>query len=274
LTASGASGRTPGGRPRTPTIIASVDKALAVLELFVTTGTELSVTRISRELGLNFSTAHHLVSTLAARGYLEQNPVNRHYRLGVHALTLGLAARDSAAVVGIAQPVVEALAAEVNEHVNLALVDGTDTIYVSQVLSSRAIAMFMRLGTRVPMYCTGVGKAVLAFMDEGQAEITAAAGGYRSFTAATARNWQQLNQDLREIRALGYAVDREEREEGVVCVAAPVFNHTGQPCGAVSVSGPSTRIAPRLEPLGVATRSAAARISAKLGYVQPAGSPQ
>jgi DNA-binding IclR family transcriptional regulator len=269
VTTSGSAGRKPGGRARTPTIIASVDRALAVLELFVAKGGELSVTQISRELGLTFSTAHHLVSTLAARGYLEQNPVNRHYRLGVHALTLGLAARDSAALVSIAQPVIEGLAAEVNEHVNLALVDGTDTIYVSQVLSSRAIAMFMRLGTRVPMYCTGVGKAVLAFLTEDRAEVTAAAGGYRPFTAATARSWPQLRQDLREIRTLGYAVDREEREEGVVCVAAPVFDHTGGPCGAVSVSGPSTRIAPRLGQLGAATKSAAARISAKLGFVPP-----
>ena len=150
----------------------------------------------------------------------------------------------------------------------LAVVDDDAAIYVSQVLSARTIAMFMRLGTRVPMYCTGVGKAILAHLAPDQAERAAAPGGYIPYTATTIRDWHELNRELTAIRALGYAVDREEREEGVICVAAPVLDHSNQPCAAVSVSGPSTRMLPQIEQLGGAVRVAAEQISGKLGYMQ------
>lgn len=259
----------PGGKAKTTTI-ASVAKALSILDLFSAKVIELSVTEISNQLGISFPTAHHLVSTMVAKGYLRQNPDNRRYRLGIRCLGIGIAARESISVVGLAQPVIEELAAQVNEHVNLAVVDDDAAIYVSQVLSARTIAMFMRLGTRVPMYCTGVGKAILAHLTPDRAERAAALGGYVSYTATTIRGWDELNRELALIRTLGYAVDREEREEGVVCVAAPILDHGSQPCAAVSVSGPSTRMLPQIEQLGAAVRAAADQISAKLGYMRGA----
>jgi DNA-binding IclR family transcriptional regulator len=261
----GRTGAATGGKPK-PTMIASVAKALSILDLFTVRVTELSVTEISVQLGISFPTAHHLVSTLVAKGYLQQNPANRRYRLGVRCLTIGIAARESISVVGLAQPVIEELAAQVNEHVNLAVVDEDAAIYVSQVLSARTIAMFMRLGTRIPMYCTGVGKAILAHLAPDRAEQVAAIGGYLPYTATTIRDWSELKRELATIRTVGYAVDREEREEGVICVAAPVFDHARQPCAAVSVSGPSTRMLPQLEQLGTAVHAAADLISSKLGY--------
>lgn len=263
----GRGSASPGGKAKT-TIIASVAKALSILDLFSAKITELSVTEISSQLGISFPTAHHLVSTMVAKGYLQQNPDNRRYRLGIRCLTIGIAARESISVVGIAQPVIEELAAQVNEHVNLAVLDDDAAIYVSQVLSARTIAMFMRLGTRVPMYCTGVGKAILAHLAPDRAERAAALGGYVPYTATTIRDWHELSRELATIRTLGYAVDREEREEGVICVAAPVLDHANQPCAAVSVSGPSTRMLPQIEQLGGAVRSAAEQISGKLGYVR------
>lgn len=252
-----------------PTTIASVKKALAILDLFAGVsdrGGQLGVTEISRQLGYAFATTHHLVATLANSQYLDQDPQTRRYRLGVRALVLGLAARESLSLVGLAQPVIEDLAETVNEHVNLAILDGSETIYVSQVLSSRTIAMFMRLGTKVPMHCTGVGKAILAYLPPDQAERLAGAHAYQAFTSSTLTSWRVLQPELASVRCVGYAVDRGEREEGVLCVAAPVFDHNGRPCAAISVSGPSTRMDGKVAALGGAAKAAAAVLSAKLGH--------
>lgn len=251
------------------TMVGSVEKALSILDVFVDRRRALGVTEVSKALGLNFSTTHHLVSTLCGCGYLEQDPATRKYRLGLKALEAGLAAQESFALLERARPILRELAASTNENVNLGVLDRAEVVYIEQAASSRTIAMFTRLGARVPLYCTGVGKVYLSAMGLEEARAIAESQGWRRYTGNTLADWPSLERDLAATRKRGYAMDREEREEGVACVAAPVRDFTQQVCAAISVSGPAGRILPRAQDLAAATVAAAGDISVALGYPGP-----
>lgn len=247
-------------------MIKSVVKALSILDLFVSTRQPLSATAISRETGLNFSTTHHLVATLRECGYLEQDAASRRYRLGPRALQLALAAEDLLELPERARPVLRELALRVRESANIAVLDGGEVVYVGQASSPAPIRMFTRIGARAPVHCTGVGKVFLAFRPEEEAMVLASASGYTRFTNTTITEWQSLRQELQRIREQGWSVDREEREEGVACVAAPVRDASGSVCAALSVSGPAGRILQRLGSLSSEVTRAAQRLSLDLGH--------
>ncbi|MEW6523866.1 MAG: IclR family transcriptional regulator [Bacillota bacterium] len=251
---------------RKPTRIGSVEKALAILDLLVERRAPAGVTEISRTLGFTFSTTHHLISTLRASGYLDQDPATRKYRLGLGALRLGLVAPDFFDLHSRAGPVLQELALEVNESANLAIFDHLEVVYIQQASSSRPSRMFTRLGARAPLYCTGVGKAFLASLSPAEARARFEASRPTRFTGSTVVDWPSLKAELEHIRQLGYALDREEREEGVACVAAQVRDASGKVCAAMSVSGPAGRILPRAAELAAGVMAAAGRLSSGLGY--------
>ncbi len=226
----------------------------------------LGVTEISRSLSLNFSTTHHLVSTLCAMRYLEQDPASRKYRLGMKALELGLAAGESFTLLERARPVLSELALRVNETVNLAVRDGAHVVYMDQAASSRTISMFTMLGARAPLYCTGVGKVFLAGMDPADARALLEPGRTQQYTRNTITSWAGMEPELLQIRASGYSIDREEREEGVTCIAAPIRGHTGAILAAISISGPAGRIMPNAGDLAREVTRAASALSESLGY--------
>ncbi|MDP2859153.1 MAG: IclR family transcriptional regulator [Bacillota bacterium] len=261
-----------GKGSRNPTIVSSVERALSILDVFMEARQPVSVTEVSRSLGLNFSTTHHLVSTLCASRYLEQDPGSRKYRLGLKALELGLAAGESFTLLERARPVLGELAALVNETVNLVVRDGASVVYVDQAASSRTISMFTMLGARAPLYCTGVGKVFLAEMDAEEIKPLLEAGQAHQYTRNTLTSWDSMEPELRCIRADGYSVDREEREEGVACIAAPVRDHTGIVRAAISISGPAGRVMPKVSDLAREVRQAGSTLSESLGYrARPTG---
>lgn len=251
---------------RTPTLIGSVEKALSILNLFGERQTDLSVIEVSRSLGLNSSTTHHLIATLAAGGYLEQDSETRKYRLGLKALEIGLAAQQSMSLLERARPLLAELADALNESINLAVLDQNEIVYVHQATTSRPTSMFTRLGARAPLYCTGVGKVFLAGMEPSDAKRAAESSGWKRFTRQTLTSWDALEAELETIRRQGFAVDREEREEGVSCVAAPVRDFSGRVCAAISVSGPSTRIQQHISSVAEQICETADELSKSLGF--------
>ncbi len=249
-----------------PTRIASVEKALSILNLFAERRCDLSATEVSRHFGFNFSSTHHLLATLVAGAYLTQDAKTRKYRLGIKALELGFAAREAFLLAERAQPFLEELSAEINENVNLAVLDGHEVVYIQQVTSSRALSMFTRLGARAPLHCTGVGKVYLADMPPGKARDLAELGGWIGYTPSTITNWDDMQQELVIISEQGYAIDHEEREEGVVCVACAVRDFSAEVVAAISVSGPSTRMLQRLDCVAKHATKYARALSHSLGY--------
>jgi IclR family acetate operon transcriptional repressor len=221
--------------------VQSVARSLRLLEEIAATA-ETGLTELTRRTGLSPSTAHRLLATLIECGYVVQGPSSNQYRLGHRAAALSGSIDDRLARLrAAAHPVMAELRDRYDETTNLSVLDGQNVVYVDQLGSSRAVRMFTRIGSRVPAYATGSGKAMLAFSPEAVLEELYRQAPYEQFAPNTITSAEGLREQLERIHARGYALDREEYDEGVVCVAAPIFSHAGV-AGALSVSGPAPRM--------------------------------
>ena len=250
-----------------PPTVQSLERAFDLLEALADGG-ELGVTELAARTGLVPSTAHRLLTTLATRGYVTQSADNGRYLLGykVVALSSGLEQR-LARLKAVARPHLEQIQRATGETVNLVVLDADRVVYVDQVEGSRSVRMFTAVGTAALAHTTGSGKAILAF---GPPEVAAALYDGRELARLTPRTLvtlAALQDDFARIRRRGYAIDNEEHEEGVGCVATPLLDHTGQPCAAISVSGPTARILHvDTAELGALLLGHAATISTALGH--------
>jgi IclR family acetate operon transcriptional repressor len=250
--------------------VRSVIRALDLLDLLGQSQAGLGLTQISEQTGLNSSTVHRLLSTLAMRGYVRQDAGSKRYLLGPQSLHLSQTALSHFDIRNEALGPLRKLAMEARELANLALLADREAIYIAQAPADRGVQMFTSLGARVPLHCSGVGKAMLAFMPEAEAERLLQAASLPAFTVNTITNALRLQQELGLIRQAGYALDNEERELGVRCVAAPVFAADGRVTAAVSISGPSGRVTPeRQDELSELVVAASREISERLGYRAP-----
>jgi DNA-binding IclR family transcriptional regulator len=252
----------------------SVNRAFRGLELIAEAG-ELGVTELGRRLGVHKATASRLIATLAERGMVERDPVTEKYRLGFGLIRLAGAAMASMDLVRIARPVLEELADQTRETVNLGVLSGDVVVYIDQVTGTRSIVAVSWVGRRTPLHATSNGKVLLAGQDPQELERLLAPPLERS-TATTIVEPRRLRLQLDEVRARGYATTMEELEEGLNAVAAPIRRADGRVVAALSVSGPAFRMRPvDLPRLGYITAGAAASVSRRLGYVErrrpPAG---
>lgn len=221
--------------------VQAVDRALQVLETLAREGSPMMLSSISAELRLNISTVHRLLNALMDHGLVEQDYQGR-YRLGIKAFEIGNRALYSLDIRSIARPSLNKLVDDFNETANLAILDKYEVVYLDQVESSNIIKMLARPGTRAPAYCTGAGKALLAYLDEGQLNNYLKDVPLLPYTASTIIDPLQLRKELEQIRNQGFALDQGEREEGVRCVSAPIFNHENCVIAVISVSGPANRL--------------------------------
>jgi glutamate racemase len=247
---------------RKPTIINSVRKALLILDTFLEQRRPLGVTETSELLGFSFSTTHHLMSTLKAGGYVTQNINDKKYKLGIKSFQLGLIAQNTfQGLIERGSFVLEDLATKINEDCYLVLLEGQEIVYVAKSLSSHAMRFSPKLGTRDPVFQTAAGKVFLAFNSK---EITWDNYGNSINDMGRADYEQELN----IIKEQGYAIDKERSEEGLVTIAAPVRNHTGEICAVLSISGLASRIAQKEENILEETIKYANKLSVDLGYTK------
>ena len=219
--------------------IQSVSRALYILEAFSGQVKELSVTEISKRLALSKSTAFGLIHTLAEHGYLEQNAENSKYRLGLKLLKLGNIVQMNNIICQKARPCLETLVAEFDETAHLAIQRFSMVVYIDKIESDRTIYINSHIGAENPMYCTGVGKCLLAFMDSEERQRIF--NGYKNLehrTPKTLTSVALLEKDLTLIRERGFSLDDEEFGLGLFCVAVPLFDASGQVVAAISLSGP------------------------------------
>ena len=253
--------------------VQSLDRALDVLEALGAAG-ELGVSEVAARTGLVVSTAHRLLAGLTTRGYVAQNPATGRYLLGFKMLELtgGLEVRTSP-LRAAARPHLELVQQATSETTNLAILNGDRVIYVDQVEGSHSLRMFTRLGGSALAHATGSGKAILTHRPPEVIAKLFRREPLERLTPRTLTTLEALRDDFVRIRRRGYALDSEEQEEGVSCVATAVFDSTGSACGAISISGPTPRIDQAdTRALGRLLQSHAAEISAALGYREsPAG---
>lgn len=223
-------------------VIQSVDRALQILEIFEDSDRELSLSQISREMQLNKSTVFGLVGTLKSRGYLDQNSETARYRLGIKLFKLGSIVEVNLDIREVARPFLKLLSDKHKETVHLCLYVRNEVIYIDKVDGPGSMRMYSQLGRKSPFHCTGVGKAVLAFLDDQTVDQFMNKTAFKSFTPNTITTPEALRREIAKIREQGYCIDEEEIEIGLRCVAAPIFDRKGAVVGALSVAGPAARI--------------------------------
>lgn len=271
-TSNSTPGNESGGRASGRHTVQSVERTFDVLEALVAAKRPIAISELSGQLGLHISTVHRLLATLIERGYARRDEATGRYAIGGRLLELASGLTERADLRQEAHPVLERLAAGVGETANLSIRSGDHLVYIDQVQSSRLVRMFTRVGSSAPLYCTGAGKLFLAFGPGGATELDRylTQTHLEPHTPATLTSPQALREELERIYHRGYSFDQEEMEEGVVCVAAPVFDHSGQLVAALSVSGPTGRMLSEPDRVIEPVRSSAVQISQGLGFHPPA----
>ena len=251
-------------------VIGSVQKAIDILDLFDRFNYELGTTEIAKALDMPKSTVAGLIHTLDHNGYLDQNQNNRKYRLGIKILERSRVLLSQLDLRQIALPHLEQLRDWCNEGVNLAILDGFEVVYIERLFGTSALGMRSEIGKREPVHSTALGKALLSHRTDEEIDKFLSTHKLSSITPQTITNTNLLMIELQKTRNQGFSIDDEENEPGGRCIAAPVFDYSGRPIAAISVSVPVQRLPEsKISVFGERVKQSAYDISHDLGYSTP-----
>lgn len=220
--------------------VKSLYKAIQLLFQFPSEDRDLGVTELAERCGLPKSSVHNILSTFEECGIVKRNPNTNKFHLGVKVLELSNHFYRNNDVRQIMKPYMIQIANEVEECVYLAILQDTEIVYVDAAFPDSVTGGRNMTGIKAPAYCTGIGKALLAFEPETTVNKVVEEG-FHGFTPYTILDGESLRLELETIRNQGYAIDNMEHEYGVKCVAAPIRNQEGKVVAAYSISGPSPR---------------------------------
>jgi IclR family transcriptional regulator, KDG regulon repressor len=255
-------------RPGRYTVDAAA-KALELLNTFSFNDRRLALAELAARTGIPRATAFRLLSTLEEGGFVVKE--NGDYRLGIKCFVLGNVAAADLDLRQVAQPHLAALRDLTGETTHIAILDHWQVVYLERLPSLKPVGfMRSRAGAILPAYCTGLGKVLLASRPEKDVAAWAATQTFKAWTPHTITSRKRLVEELRATRTRGYAVDEQEHELGVRCIAAPVRNHQGEVVAAISVAGPTERMPRTLvgSDTARAVVAAAQEISVHLGAAQ------
>lgn len=248
-------------------MINSLLKAIAIMNLFSPDEPRLTLAEISRRLDIPKSTAHNLLNTLLSEGFIEKTDSDA-YALGTHLITLTQSVRVNVELRDRAAPLLRQLADSCDESTYLTYRDGDYALYIYAVESSRRLMARTAVGDRVPLHCTSVGKAILAYLPHQEIRDIVQRVGLPAFTPHTITDPEALYTDLAAVRKQGFAIDRAEHEPGTYCLGAPVRDAQGRVIGACSLSGTDPGIVhERMLELSQQIMYTAQEISRRMGYV-------
>lgn len=248
-------------------MIQSVDRALRIITYVSQKKDGMGVTELAALLDLNKSSIFKLLSTLAAHDFIEQDQVTKKYKLGYKYLELSSMLLESLDLRTQAKPFLKDLEDETNEVIHLVVYDQGEVVYIEKLEGNETLRTHSKVGKRAPVHCTSVGKVILAHLPEEQVEEIIEKKGLAPHTEKTIIDQKIFLAELQKVRNQGYGVEIEENEEGITCIAAPIFDHKGDIIAAVSISGPSTRMNDRrLQELMPSIVETGHTISARLGF--------
>lgn len=223
-------------------IIQSVERALKILDLFDEHTTELKITEISKRMELHKSTVHSLLKTLQEHSYIDQNSENGKYRLGLKLAERGNLVISNLDIRKIARKYLLELSDKTGQTVHLGILDGREGVYIDKVEGQQAIIKYSRIGRRLPLHTTAIGKVLLAFQKPDVMQRLLEDFPYQHQTSNTISNEAVFRKEIEKIQNKNYAVDDQENEQGVRCVAVPIFNGKGQVLAAISISTLVSRV--------------------------------
>lgn len=245
--------------------IQSLARGLKIMELLAASADTVGVTELADELGIDKSSVSRLVQTLASRGYAEQDPQSRRYRLGPQVVRLSRSLLTRMPLREEAKPFLIELVDRTGECAHLAILAQNQALYIDQVESPASLRVTTGVGTLAPLHCTALGKSLLAF--DGNAVLPET---LPAFTPRTITDPESLRLHLEQTRCQGYALDDEEYELGVRCVAAPIYDYRGKVVGAIGISGPAGRMSlERVAEFTMIVTQASTELSNRMSFKRP-----
>lgn len=250
-------------------IVQSIDRALSILEVLSDYSEGLGVTEISEKVDLHKSTVYRLLATLIYKGYVVQDLETNKYGITLKLFELGSKKVESMDLLSVSKEYTKKLMESVNEVVHLVVREGSEIVYIDKVEANNTIMMASTIGKRSPMYCTSVGKAILAHLPEKKVKEIWDNSKIVKYTDYTITDFEELKTELEDIRQKGYAVDNEENEMGVRCIGVPIFNRHGKVEAAISISGPAIRVTEsKISNFSIKVMNTASLISRELGFIR------
>jgi DNA-binding IclR family transcriptional regulator len=255
-------------RKQVTNVIKSVNHALDLLEEFKGNRDELGVTELSNRLNLHKNNIFRLLATLETKGYIEQNKATENYRLGARSLEL---ARTFIKQIGLVRPVkpfLKEIVKECNEMAYVGIIRQNSVVCLDVEQSNQTVLVTNHVGSRLPINSTAIGKAQIAYATEEELEKLGILDNMHRFTPNTIVNNAEFIKHIKEVARRGYALDNEEYNPGVKCVAVPVRDYTGRVVGGISVPGPSFRMTDEIlkQKIIPVLKAAGERTSKRLGF--------
>lgn len=253
--------------------VRAVERALDILLLYSQDQPELSISEIARHVELPKSTVHRLLTALQHKGFIQQNPENQKYGLGMVLMHLGHLVAEQLDIRRLARPLMRHLERETGETVNLNVARDGHRVCIEKVESHQDVRHFVEVGKQLPIYCGASGKVLMAYMEPDEVEEIVRRTGLSPYTSRTIADPEALRQELAAIRRRGYATSASERVEGASSVSAPVRDSTGRVVASLTISGPSFRFTPeKVLDFVDKVLQAASELSRILGYRGDEGS--
>jgi DNA-binding IclR family transcriptional regulator len=250
-------------------LINSIVRASNVLRSFLGEKSYFKISELARQLKLDRSTTYRILLSLEKCGLVEKDQKTGEYSLGLSTFEIGNAYLNRIDFPKVSKPIMTDLALTVQETVHLAVLSGTEIVYVDKVDSPRPLGIMSKIGQRAPLYCTALGKVLLAFQHEDGLKGIIHQLKLVPLTSNTIIAKKRLMEELGVIKRQGYALDNREIEEDVECIGAPIRNHLGNVIAALSISGPQRKIGtPQEKHFVTEVVRAAGLISSKLGYIE------
>ena len=258
-------------QPKPNNLVQTIERMASILDLVGQKSRGISIRELSLELELPKGTVHRLLSSLAYFGYIRQDPVMKNYSLGLKLLDLGSLAAAQIDLRKISETLLRDLAERCKETVHMVIMDQDEVVYIEKVESLcdlGGLRMTSRVGAKNPAHSCAVGKVLLSYLSEQEMEDFISRKGLPQRTANTIIDRQSFREHLKMVRTQGYAIDDEENEKGIRCVAGPVLGRSGKPVGAISISGPAFRVTKKIiqETLKKEVLETAMIISQQLGF--------
>ncbi|WP_134703775.1 IclR family transcriptional regulator [Ammoniphilus sp. YIM 78166] len=248
-------------------IIQAVERALDILDLFKEHETELKITDISQRMNLNKSTVHSLLKTLQVRGYIEQNTKNGRYKLGLKLFERGNFVIHGMDIQKISKSYLVELSRKSGKTTHLAVLDGKEVVYMDQVEGTMEVMLYSRIGSRFPVHCTAAGKVLVAFRIPEERSKILDGYVYQKLTGNTVLSEEEFLQELNHVCEVGYAIDNQENEPSIYCIAVPIRDWNGEVIAAIGMSTLVSRVDDhKLHELLKLFIKAGEQISAQMGY--------
>ncbi len=218
-------------------ILQTGDRVLEILEIMSEYEDGITATQLEKILGLNKVTVHRLISTLENRGFIEKKADSKNYTIGLKLVDICSYRLNTVELKTEAHPILRALVEEVSQPAHLAIRKGWEAVFIEKVERVNSIRMYSQIGIKIPLYCSSVGKALLMNLSDDKILEILDRSVWKKFTHTTMEDSQTVLQEIRESRIKGFTVDNEEHEEGIFCVAAPIYDYRGKVIAAISTAG-------------------------------------